>query len=307
MRGCTNGGFIVLLRRQTLKNKMMGHNLLKGKKGIIFGALNDMSIAWKVAERAVDEGATITLSNTPMAVRMGTVSELGKKLNAEVIPADATSVDDLKTVFERSMEVLGGPVDFVLHSIGMSPNVRKKRTYDDLDYNFLQKTLDISAISFHKMLQVAKKMDAIAEYGSVVALSYVAAQRTFFGYNDMADAKSLLESIARSFGYIYGREKNVRINTISQSPTHTTAGDGVKGMDHLMDFANKMSPLGNATADECAGYCILMFSDFTRKVTMQNLYHDGGFSSMGMSLRAMNQYSKGLEEYTDENGHIIYG
>ena len=307
MRGCTNGGFIVLLRRQTLKNKMMGHNLLKGKKGIIFGALNDMSIAWKVAERAVDEGATITLSNTPMAVRMGTVSELGKKLNAEVIPADATNVDDLKTVFERSMEVLGGPVDFVLHSIGMSPNVRKKRTYDDLDYNFLQKTLDISAISFHKMLQVAKKMDAIAEYGSVVALSYVAAQRTFFGYNDMADAKSLLESIARSFGYIYGREKNVRINTISQSPTHTTAGDGVKGMDHLMDFANKMSPLGNATADECAGYCILMFSDFTRKVTMQNLYHDGGFSSMGMSLRAMNQYSKGLEEYTDENGHIIYG
>jgi len=285
----------------------MGHNLLKGKKGIIFGALNDMSIAWKVAERAVDEGATITLSNTPMAVRMGTVSELGKKLNAEVIPADATNVDDLKTVFERSMEVLGGPVDFVLHSIGMSPNVRKKRTYDDLDYNFLQKTLDISAISFHKMLQVAKKMDAIAEYGSVVALSYVAAQRTFFGYNDMADAKSLLESIARSFGYIYGREKNVRINTISQSPTHTTAGDGVKGMDHLMDFANKMSPLGNATADECAGYCILMFSDFTRKVTMQNLYHDGGFSSMGMSLRAMNQYSKGLEEYTDENGHIIYG
>ena len=176
----------------------------------------------------------------------------------------------------------------------MSPNVRKKRTYDDLDYNFLQKTLDISAISFHKMLQVAKKMDAIAEYGSVVALSYVAAQRTFFGYNDMADAKSLLESIARSFGYIYGREKNVRINTISQSPTHTTAGDGVKGMDHLMDFANKMSPLGNATADECAGYCILMFSDFTRKVTMQNLYHDGGFSSMGMSRRAMKTYEKGM-------------
>ena len=205
------------------------------------------------------------------------------------------------------MEVLGGPVDFVLHSIGMSPNVRKKRTYDDLDYNFLEKTLDVSAISFHKMLQTAKKLDAIAEYGSVVALSYVAAQRTFFGYNDMADAKSLLESIARSFGYIYGREKNVRINTISQSPTPTTAGNGVKGMDHLMDFANKMSPLGNATADECADYCVMMFSDLTRKVTMQNLYHDGGFSSMGMSLRAMNQYSKSLEEYTDENGHIIYG
>ncbi len=285
----------------------MTHNLLKGKKGIIFGALNDMSIAWKVAEKAVEEGATITLSNTPMAIRMGQVNELGSKLNAEIIPADATSVDDLHTVFARSMEILGGPVDFVLHSIGMSPNVRKKRTYDDLDYNFLEKTLDISAISFHKMLQTAKKLDAIAEYGSVVALSYVAAQRTFFGYNDMADAKSLLESIARSFGYIYGREKNVRINTISQSPTPTTAGNGVKGMDHLMDFANKMSPLGNASADECADYCVMMFSDFTRKVTMQNLYHDGGFSSMGMSLRAMNQYSKSLEEYTDENGHIIYG
>ncbi|HJA87934.1 MAG TPA: SDR family oxidoreductase [Candidatus Parabacteroides intestinavium] len=285
----------------------MTHNLLKGKKGIIFGALNDMSIAWKVAEKAVEEGATITLSNTPMAIRMGQVNELGSRLNAEIIPADATSVDDLHTVFARSMEVLGGPVDFVLHSIGMSPNVRKKRTYDDLDYNFLEKTLDISAISFHKMLQTAKKLDAIADYGSVIALSYVAAQRTFFGYNDMADAKSLLESIARSFGYIYGREKNVRINTISQSPTPTTAGNGVKGMDHLMDFANKMSPLGNASADECADYCVMMFSDFTRKVTMQNLYHDGGFSSMGMSLRAMNQYSKSLEEYTDENGHIIYG
>lgn len=285
----------------------MTHNLLKGKKGIIFGALNDKSIAWKVAEKAVEEGATITLSNTAMAIRMGDVEKLGEQLQAEVIPADATSVEDLETVFRRSMEVLGGPVDFVLHSIGMSPNVRKKRTYDDLDYNMLSKTLDISAISFHKMLQTAKKMDAIAEYGSVLALSYVAAQRTFFGYNDMADAKSLLESIARSFGYIYGREKNVRINTISQSPTPTTAGSGVKGMEHLMDFANKMSPLGNATADECADYCVMMFSDFTRKVTMQNLYHDGGFSSMGMSLRAMNQYSKSLDEYTDENGHIIYG
>ena len=285
----------------------MSHNLLQGKKGIIFGALNEMSIAWKVAEKAVEEGATITLSNTPIAVRMGQVDALAEKLNAQVIPADATSVTDLETVFAKSVEILGGKVDFVLHSIGMSPNVRKKRTYDDLDYTMLEKTLDISAISFHKMLQVAKKQDAIAEGGSVVALSYVAAQRTFFGYNDMADAKSLLESIARSFGYIYGREKGVRINTISQSPTMTTAGSGVKGMEHLMDFANKMSPSGNANADECADYCVMMFSDFTRKVTMQNLYHDGGFSSMGMSLRAMNQYSKGLEEYTDENGHIIYG
>ena len=285
----------------------MTHNLLKAKRGIIFGALNEESIAWKVAVKAVEEGATITLSNTPMALRMGQLDALGKQLNAPVIAADATSVEDLEKVFTQSVELLGGPVDFVLHSIGMSPNVRKHRTYDDLDYNYLQKTLDISAISFHKMLQVAKKLDAIAEYGSVVALTYVASQRTFFGYNDMADAKSMLESIARSFGYIYGREKNVRVNTISQSPTPTTAGKGIKDMENLMDFSNKMSPLGNANAEECANYCVMMFSDFTRKVTMQNLFHDGGFSSMGMSLRAMNQYAKDRTPYEDENGKIIYG
>lgn len=289
------------------KKKGMSYNLLKGKRGIVFGALNEQSIAWKVAVRAVEEGAQITLSNTPVAVRMGQVNALSEQLNCEVIPADATSVDDLNEVFRRSQEILGGKIDFVLHSIGMSPNVRKKRTYDDLDYDMLSKTLDISAVSFHKMIQAAKKQDAIADYGSIVALTYMAAQRTMFGYNDMADAKALLESIARSFGYIYGREHHVRVNTISQSPTMTTAGSGVKGMDKLFDFANRMSPLGNASADECADYCIVMFSDLTRKVTMQNLYHDGGFSSMGMSLRAMATYQKGLEEYMDEDGNIIYG
>lgn len=285
----------------------MTHNLLKGKRGIIFGALNSESIAWKVAERCVAEGAQITLSNTPMALRMGELNELSERLNAPIIAADATSVEDLERVFAESVQIMGGPVDFVLHSIGMSPNVRKGRTYDNLDYGYLQKTLDISAISFHKMLQVAKKQDAIAEGGSVVALTYVAAQRTFFGYNDMADAKSMLESIARGFGYIYGREKGVRVNTISQSPTPTTAGKGIKEMENLMDFAGKMSPLGNASADECADYCVMLFSDFTRKVTMQNLYHDGGFSSMGMSLRAMNQYAKDLAPYEDEEGKVIYG
>ena len=285
----------------------MSYNLLKGKRGIIFGALNDLSIAWKVAERAAEEGAQIALTNTPIAIRMGEVRALAERLQAPMIPADATSVADLETVFTESTQALGGKIDFVLHSIGMSPNVRKKRTYDDLDYDLLSKTLDISAVSFHKMLQVAKKQDAIAEGGSIVALTYVASQRTFFGYNDMADAKSLLESIARSFGYIYGREKGVRINTISQSPTLTTAGSGIKGMDHLMDFADKMSPLGNATADDCADYCVTLFSDLTRKVTMQNLFHDGGFSIMGMSLRAMNQYSKSFEEFKDESGKIVYG
>ena len=285
----------------------MSYNLLKGKRGIIFGALNSISIAWKVAERAVEEGAVVTLSNTPVAVRMGTISELGEKLNAEIIPADATNCEDLEMVFQKSMEILGGKIDFVLHSIGMSPNVRKKKLYDDLDYDLLNKTLDISAVSFLKMIQSAKKLDAINDNGSILALSYVAAQRTLFGYNDMADAKALLESIARSFGYIYGREKGVRINTISQSPTMTTAGSGVKGMESLMDFANRMSPLGNADADECADYCVVMFSDLTRKVTMQNLYHDGGFSSMGMSLRAMDQYEKSFDQYRNEDGTIQYG
>jgi enoyl-[acyl-carrier protein] reductase I len=294
----------------------MSYNLLKGKRGIVFGALNDMSIAWKVAERAVEEGAIITLSNTPLAVRMGTTNELADKLNAKLIPADATSVEDLENVFKESMEVLGGKIDFVLHSIGMSPNVRKKRTYDDLDYEMLSTTIDISAISFHKMMQVAKKLDAISDGGSVVALSYMAAQRTIYGYNDMADAKAMLESIARSFGYIYGREHGVRVNTISQSPTMTTAGSGVKGFNSLVDFSARVSPLGNANADDCADYCMVMFSDLTRKVTMQNLFHDGGFSSMGMSYSAMEQYLKSfncpeedakLNEFKDEKGNIIYG
>ena len=273
----------------------MAYNLLKGKKGIIFGALNEMSIAWQVAEKCIEEGAEIVLTNTPLSIRMGDIQDFAAKHQTPLIPADATSVEDLTHLFQESMTHFGGKVDFILHSIGMSLNVRKKRPYDDLDYDFLQKTLDISAISFHKVLQTAKKLDAINEWGSVVALSYVAAQRTMFEYNDMADAKAMLESIARSFGYIYGREKRIRVNTISQSPTMTTAGSGIKGFDSLVDFADRMSPLGNATAEECANYCVCLFSDLTRKITMQNLYHDGGFSSMGMSYRAMHQYNKSFD------------
>ena len=273
----------------------MAFNLLKGKKGIIFGALNSNSIAWKIAERAHEEGAELVLTNTPLAIRMGDMDELAAKTGSQMIAADATSVADLENLFSKSMEFFGGRIDFVLHSIGMSPNVRKKLPYDDINYDFFTKTLDISAISFHKMIKVAKKMDAIREWGTIVAVSYLSARRTLFEYNDMADANAVLESIARSFGYIYGREKHVRINTISQSPTPTTAGQGVKGFSGLMDFTERMSPLGNATADECADYCITLFSDLTRKVTMQNLYHDGGFSSMGMSARAMTQYNKSLE------------
>jgi enoyl-[acyl-carrier protein] reductase I len=273
----------------------MAYNLLNGKKGIIFGALNSQSIAWKVAERAHAEGAQMVLTNTPIAIRMGELDELAQSTGSLMIPADATSVKDLENLFEKTMEAFDGKIDFVLHSIGMSPNVRKKIPYDDLNYEYFSKTLDISAMSFHKMIQTAKKMDALNEWGSIVGLSYIAAQRTLYEYNDMADAKAVLESIARSFGYIYGREKHVRINTISQSPTPTTAGQGVKGFNALIDFTERMSPLGNATGDECADYCVTLFSDLTKKVTMQNLFHDGGFSSMGMSERAMTQYNKSLE------------
>jgi enoyl-[acyl-carrier protein] reductase I len=278
----------------------MAYNLLKGKKGIIFGALNDKSIAWKVALKAHEEGAQFVLTNTPVALRMGELDELGKACNAHIIPADATSSEDIERLLKESMEVLGGKVDFILHSIGMSPNVRKGLSYDDINYSYFQKTLDISAVSLHKILQAARKLDAINNWGSVVALSYVAAQRTLYGYNDMADAKALLESIARSFGYIYGRDKKVRVNTISQSPTLTTAGSGIRGFDNIVDFSDRTSPLGNANADECADYCITLFSDLTRKVTMQNLFHDGGFSSMGMSYRAMSQYNKSFDCDNDD-------
>lgn len=257
--------------------------ILKGKKGIIFGALNDQSIAWQVAERAKAQGAELVLTNAPVAMRMGAIKELGKKLDAPVIKADATSEEHLEALFTQSQEHFGGKIDFVLHSIGMSLNVRKGRAYTDLDYGYHQTTLDISAVSFHKVLQTAWKLDAMNEWGSILALSYIAAQRTFPDYNDMADAKALLESIARTFGYHFASEKKVRVNTISQSPTMTTAGSGVKGFQEFFDYADKMSPMGNASAESCADFCLTMFSDFTRMITMQNLYHDGGFSSMGMS------------------------
>lgn len=261
----------------------MPHDLLKGKKGIIFGALDENSIAWKVAERAKEEGAQFTLTNAPIALRMGKINELAEKCEAEVIPADATSIEDLENLFTRSKELLGGNLDFVLHSIGMSPNVRKGKDYGDLNYDWFQKTLDISALSFHKMMQVAEKLDVINEWGSILGLSYIAAQRTFPDYSDMAQAKALLESIARSYGYRFGTRKKVRVNTISQSPTMTTAGTGVPGFDIFFTYADKMSPLGNADATSCADYCLMMFSDYTRMVTMQNLMHDGGFSTSGIT------------------------
>ncbi|HOO67034.1 MAG: SDR family oxidoreductase [Bacteroidales bacterium] len=277
----------------------MTNNLLEGKKGIIFGALNDKSIAWHVAEKAHEQGARLVLTNAPVAVRMGTIDALAEKTGSEVVTADATSMNDLEVLFRRAMEIFDGQIDFVLHSIGMSPNVRKGIPYAESSYENMLKTLDISALSFHRVLQTAWKLDAIREWGSVVALTYVAAQRTLAGYNDMGDAKALLESIARSFGYIYGKERHVRINTISQSPTATTAGAGIAGFDSLVDFSDRMSPLGNADASDCADVCITLFSDLTRKITMQNIFNDGGFSSMGMSERAIEQYNKSFRECPD--------
>ncbi|NOT38501.1 MAG: SDR family oxidoreductase [Saprospiraceae bacterium] len=266
----------------------MSSNLLKGKRGIIFGALDEQSIAWHVAEKCVAHGASITLTNAPVAMRFGKIFDLGKSLNAEVIPADATLLEDLENLLTKSMEATGGKIDFILHSIGMSLNVRKGKSYTDLNYDFMQKTFDISSISFHKLMQSAMKLDAVNDGGSILALTYIAAQRIFPDYSEMAEAKALLESFARSFGYHYGVSKKVRVNTISQSPTMTTAGSGIKGFKEFFDYADKMSPLGNASADACADYCVAMFSDLTRSVTMQNLFHDGGFSSMGMSPALIN-------------------
>ena len=274
----------------------MSYNLLKGKKGIIFGALDENSIAWKTAERVKEEGGEFVLTNAPIALRMGTLKELAEKTGSEIIPADATKIEDLENLVEKSMEILGGKIDFVLHAIGMSVNVRKGNHYTEQNYDFTQKGWDISAVSFHKTMQVLYKKEAMNEWGSIVALSYMAAQRVFPDYNDMADNKAFLESIARSFGYFFGKDYKVRVNTISQSPTPTTAGQGVKGFDGFIAYADKMSPLGNATALECADYTVSLFSDLTKKVTLQNLFHDGGFSNMGVSQEVMESFIKGQEE-----------
>lgn len=262
----------------------MSYNLLRGKRGIIFGALNEHSIAWRVALRAKEEGAEFVLTNTPVSIRLGSINVLAEQCGTIVIPADATSIEDLEKLVAEAVQHLGGKIDFVLHAVGMSPNVRKNIPYEAIDYNNFFKTMDISAISFHKLLQTLYKQDAMADYGSVVALSYIAAQRTVEGYSDMADAKAMLESIARSFGAIYGRKRKVRINTVSQSPTLTSAGQGIAGLKDLYAVTERISPLGNASADDCADYVVTLFSDLTRKVTMQNLYHDGGFSSIGTPL-----------------------
>lgn len=270
----------------------MSTNLLKGKRGIITGALDENSIAWKVAQKAHEQGATFVLTNAPIAMRMGEINKLADATKSKIIPADATVVTDIENLYTESMQHLGGKIDFVLHSIGMSVNIRKNIPYTELNYEFFNKGIDVSAMSFHKMLAVAHKLDAINDWGSVVALTYIAAQRAYPFYTDMADIKAMLESIARTFGYHYGMQKKVRINTVSQSPTRTTAGGGVKGFNEFFEFAEKQSPLGNASAEDCANYCISLFSDLTKMVTMQNLMHDGGYSSTGVSQAQLDALMK---------------
>jgi enoyl-[acyl-carrier protein] reductase I len=270
----------------------MAYNLLKGKLGIITGALDENSIAWKVALRAHEEGAKFVLTNAPIAMRMGEINKLAEQTGSKIIPADATSVAEIEKLYTDSIEHLGGKLDFVLHSIGMSVNMRKDIPYTALNYDYYQKGADISALSFHKMLAVAYKLDAINEWGSVVALTYMGAQRAYPFYTDMSDIKAMLESIARSFGYHYGKLKKVRVNTVSQSPTKTKAGGSIKGFSEFYDFAELQSPLGNASAEDCANYCVSLFSDLTRMVTMQNLYHDGGYSTTGVSQEQLNAGAK---------------
>lgn len=265
--------------------------ILKGKKGIIFGALDEASIAWKTAEQCHAEGAEFILTNAPVAMRFGQIQELAKKTNSEIVPADATSMEDLGKLFDVAIEKFG-KIDFILHSIGMSVNVRKGQHYTEMNYDWTQKGWDVSALSFHKVMKTAWEKDCVNEWGSILALSYIAAQRFFPDYNDMADNKAYLESIARSFGYHWGDEKKVRVNTISQSPTLTTAGKGVKGFGGFLEVANEISPLGNATANDCAKLCVMMFSDYTRRITMQNLFNDGGYSTTGVSQSLVEKLMK---------------
>jgi enoyl-[acyl-carrier protein] reductase I len=278
---------------------MMAEGLLKGKKGIIFGALDDRSIAWRVALAAHREGAQCVLTNAPIALRLGTLNALSEEISAPIIPCDVTDQEAIADLFAQTKEHFG-TVDFILHAVGMSPNVRKGKAYTDLNYTWVHQTLDISALSLHRVLQQATQDEMLNDGASVVALSYIGAQRIFSKYSDMNDAKALLESIARNFGSRLG-SKGIRVNTVSQGPTKTSAGTGIKGFDGMFTFAEKMAPLGNPTADECADYCMTLFSDYTRMVTMQNLYHDGGFATSGISEELVEALEKAFNEESGTN------
>jgi enoyl-[acyl-carrier protein] reductase I len=277
---------------------MAGHDLLDGKTGVIFGALNEESIAWSIAQACDREGADFALSNAPVARRFGDLDELAEETGSSIIWADATDDEELEELFEEVKEE-HGQIDFIVHSIGMGVNVRKDVPYEDLNYNWYEQTLDVSAVSLHRIVKHALDTEAIADGGSILAMTYIGAQRIFSKYSEMGDAKALLESIVRSFGYRLGK-RDIRINAISQSPTKTTAGSGIEGFDAMYEFAERVSPLGNASADECADYAVTLLSDLTRMVTMQTLYHDGGFSSMGISDQIVEAMEDSFAEEEEE-------
>lgn len=277
--------------------EQQGYGLLKGKKGIIFGALDERSIAWRIALACKREGAEFSLSNAPVALRFGSLDDLADQTGSEIFPCDVTKEEEVEELMQNLKEE-HGKIDFILHAIGMSPNVRKNQKYEELNYAWNQQTLDISAVSLHKVIHFADQADILNDGGSIVALSYIGAQRIFSKYSDMNDAKALLESIARNYGSRLA-DRGIRVNTISQAPTKTSAGSGIKGFDGMYTFADKIAPMGNPTADECADYCVTLFSDLTRKVTMQNLYHDGGFVNSGINEEMINDLAK---MYADKEG-----
>jgi len=274
-----------------------GYGLLEGKKGIIFGALDERSIAWRIALACQREGAEFALSNAPVALRFGDLDELAEETGSSIYPCDVSDEEEVEELMQKVKDEYG-KIDFMLHAIGMSPNVRKNKGYEELNYQWLQQTLDISAVSLHKVIRYADEKDILNDRASILALSYIGAQRIFSKYSDMNDAKALLESIARNYGSRLA-DRGIRVNTISQAPTKTSAGSGIKGFDGMYTFADKLAPLGNPTADECADYCVTLFSDLTRKVTMQNLYHDGGFVTAGINEEMINDLAK---MYADEEG-----
>ena len=273
--------------------------LLAGKRGVIFGALDERSLAWHIALRCQAEGEQIVLSNTSAAIQLGTISQLAEAHQMPLIACDATKTEELAALWQQAQAQTGGKIDFVLHGVAQSVNLRRHKSYEELNYEYYKQTLDISAMSLHKMIRTAMEQDALAEGASVVALSYIASERYFLGYNDMGDAKALLESIARQLGAIYGQKKKVRINIVSQSPTRTKAGGQWKEIDFFYRYSDQLSPLGSASADDCADVCVALFSDLMRKVTMQTIYCDGGFGRTILTPELVEDYRR-MEDLEEE-------
>ncbi|HET9136436.1 MAG TPA: enoyl-ACP reductase [Candidatus Kapabacteria bacterium] len=273
------------------------YGLLKGKTGIIFGPLDESSLGWHIATAAYREGAKLAISNVALALRIGKPQELAAMCgNAPLIPCDASNQAEIDTCFKEVKERFG-KIDFIVHSVGMSTNIRKGMPYEKLNYDWYLKTIDVSGLSLHRLISGALENDVLNDYSSIIGLSHMAAQRPFTTYTDMAEAKAVLESIARNYGARLGLQK-IRVNTVSQSPTWTRAGSGIEDFDKMYYYSDLLAPLGNASAEECGDYCVTLLSDLTRKVTMQNLYHDGGFALMGLSqsmLRLMDSVLDDVE------------